>query len=311
MAMSKGQHALAKRNVIDSRDRFGAGIAFALTGMFGVSVMDALAKLLGEGYAVSQIILARNAIGVVAVLAFVILARRGFGGLRIQKIPLLLLRIVFGLAAAFFFFTGLRYLPLADAFAIAFTAPLLITALSVPLLGEKVGFRRWAAVVIGFIGVVIVVQPGTSSFQIEALLPLGAAFSYALTMIVSRRMTQDMTTSAIVFWSSLGAALLMSTLMPSQWRTPGLDDALLFLFMGLIGTLGMALITQAYRFAEASVIAPFDYSTLLWATLLGWLIWEDLPSPNVWLGASLLIASGLYILHRETRQRQPNGNPAP
>ena len=302
--------AVANQNVTDVKNRFGFGIACALIGMFGMSVMDACAKLLGESYAVSQIILARNAVGVLAIPIFVILVGRGFGDFRIQSVNLLLLRIVFSLGAGFFFFTGLRYLPLADAFAIAFTAPLLITILSVPLLGEQVGLRRFAAVRIGFIGVLVVVQPGTSSFRVEALLPLGAALSYALTMIISRRLTQEMTTSAIMFWSSLGAALSALALMPSQWLTPDFDDAMLFLFMGLIGTLGMTLITQAYRFAPASVIAPFDYSTLLWATLLGWLIWKDVPSPNVWFGASLLMASGLYILHRETRTQPPSADSA-
>jgi len=290
--------ALAGKNVANAR--VGMGISCALTGMFGMSVMDACAKLLGEGYAISQIILARNGVGAIAILMVALTIGGGRSSLRVLNVNLLLLRIVFSLAAGFFFFTGLRYLPLADAFAIAFTAPLVITALSVPLLGEKVGLRRWAAVGVGFVGVLVLVQPGTSSFRIEALLPLGAAFSYALTMIVSRRMTQDMTTSAIMFWSSLGAAFAALTLMPSQWLTPSTADLMLFLFMGLIGTASMSLITQGYRFAPASVIAPFDYSTLIWAVLLGWLIWEDVPGPNVWLGAFLLIGSGLYTLHRET-----------
>lgn len=278
----------------------GLGIASAVIGLFGMSVMDACAKLLGEGYAISQIILARNGVGVVAVLVFVLASGHGLGLLRAGRIGLLLLRILFSLIAGFLFFTSLRYLPLADAFAIAFTAPLFITALSVPLLGEQVGIRRWLAVTAGFFGVLIVIQPGMASFRPEALLPLGAALSYALTMLVSRKMTRDMTTSAIMFWSSLGAALAALVLMPSQWQTPTASDLGIFLFMGLIGTLGMALITQGYRFAPASVIAPFDYTALIWAVILGWLIWGDLPSADVWLGAAILITSGLYILHRET-----------
>lgn len=287
----------------DTTSKVGFGIACAVAGLFGMSVMDACAKLLGEGYAVSQIILARNGIGALAVLIFVLAARRNLGILRPQRIGLLMLRTIFSLAAGFLFFTGLRYLPLADAFAIAFTAPLFITALSVPLLGEDVGIRRWLAVIVGFAGVLVVIQPGTSSFRLEALLPLGAALTYALTMLVSRKMTRHMTTSSIMFWSSLGSALAALTLMPNQWQTPGLADLGLFLFMALIGTLGMSLITQGYRFAPAAVIAPFDYSALLWAVILGWLLWGDLPGPNVWMGSAILVASGLYILHRETRRR--------
>lgn len=287
--------------------RAGLGIACAIAGLCCMSVMDACAKWLGEGYAVSQIILARNGVGAVLVLLVVLARGRGLGILRAQRIGLLALRVVCSLAAGFLFFTGLRHLPLADAFAIAFTAPLFITALSMPLLGEHVGMRRWAAVVVGFAGVLVVIQPGTTSFRPEALLPLAAALSYALTMLLSRRLTRDMTTSAIVFWSSLGAALAALTLMPSQWTTPGPADLALFLFMGLIGTLGMLLITEGYRFAPAAVVAPFDYSALLWAILLDWMIWAHLPGPHVWLGSAILIASGLYILHRETR-RQGDGD---
>jgi drug/metabolite transporter (DMT)-like permease len=296
--------AVAKTQSTTAGSRVGLGVACALTGLFGMSVMDACAKFLGEGYAISQIILVRNGVGALVVLLFVLAVDRGVMRLRPQRIGLLALRTIFSLAAGFLFFTGLRYLPLADAFAIAFTAPLFITALSVPLLGEKVGARRWGAVVVGFLGVLIVIQPGTSSFRMEALLPLGAALSYALTMLVSRRLTWEMSTSAIMFWPSLGAALTALLLMPIQWQTPSPTDLGIFLFMGLIGTFGMALIIQGYRFAPASVIAPFDYSALLWAITLGWLIWGDLPGPETWLGASILIMSGLYILHRETRRRE-------
>ncbi len=297
---------VAKAGSTTGGNRVSLGIACALAGLLGMSVMDACAKFLGEGYAISQIILLRNGVGALAVFLFVLAAGRGLAPLHAGHIGLLSLRTIFGLAAGFLFFTGLRYLPLADAFAIAFTAPLFITALSAPLLGEQVGLRRWGAVLVGFIGVLIVIQPGTSSFRTEALLPLGAALAYALAMLVSRRLTWDMTTSAIMFWPSLGSAFAALVLMPIQWRTPTPFDLGIFVFMGLIGTVGMSLIVQGYRFAPASVIAPFDYSALLWAILLGWLIWGDLPGPEVWLGASVLISSGLYILHRETRRREQN-----
>jgi len=307
---------IARTGSTVGESRTGLGIAFALAGLFGMSLMDACAKLLGEGYAVTQIILLRNGVGALVVLLFVLATGDGLRRLRVERTGLLLLRIAFSLMAGFLFFTSLRYLPLADAFAIAFTAPLFTTALSMPILGEQVGMRRWAAVIVGFIGVLVVIQPGTSSFRVEALLPLGAALAYALTMLVSRKMTRDMTTSSIMFWSSLGAALVALVFMPSQWQTPDTTGLALFVFMGLIGTLGMSLITQGYRFAPAAVIAPFDYSTLLWASLLGWFIWHDLPGPNVWLGSAIMIASGLYILHRETRRREglqpsaPAGSPS-
>lgn len=284
-------------------ERIGFGIACALTGLFGMSAMDACAKLLGANYAISQVILARNAIGILAILVFLTTRGAGLTPLRPRRFDLLLLRTILGLGAAFLFFTSLRFLPLADAFAIAFAAPMFITALSVPLLGEHVGVRRWTAVTSGFVGVLVVMQPGTASFRPGALLPLGAALCYAIAMLIGRKMTREMTTSAIMFWPSLGAALATLVLMPSQWQTPSLSDLGLFVFMGVIGTVGMSLITQGYRHAPAAVIAPFDYSALLWAVIFGWVIWQDVPGPNVWIGSAILIASGLYILHRETKWR--------
>jgi drug/metabolite transporter (DMT)-like permease len=286
-------------------DRVGFGISCAVVGLFGMSVMDACAKFLGAGYAVSQVILARNGIGALAVLVFVLVSGSGLACLRPKRPLLLALRTALNLVTAYLFFTGLRYLPLADAFAIAFAAPLFITALSVPILGEQVGLRRWAAVIAGFLGVLVVVQPGTASFRIEALLPLGAALTYAIAMLLGRRMTRDMTTAAITFWPCLGLTAITLVMMPAQWQTPSLPDAGLFVFMGIIGTAGMALITQGYRFAPAAVIAPFDYTVLVWGVILGWAVWQDIPTSNVWAGSAILVASGLYILHRETRKPKP------
>lgn len=290
-------------------ERVGLGIALAVAGLFGMAVMDACAKLLGAGYAISQVVLVRNALGALFVLLFLAVTRGSFASLTPRRPGLLLLRSAGNIGAAYLFFSGLRYLPLADAFAIAFAAPLFITALSVPVLGEHVGLRRWAAVIFGFLGVLIVVQPGSDSFQPAALLPLGAALSYALAILVGRKLTRDMATPAIIFWPSLAAVAAMALLMPLQWQTPRLPDAGVFFFMGAVGTLGMALITQGYRYAPAAVIAPFDYSVLLWGVVFGWLLWQDVPGANVWLGSALLIASGLYILRRETRKPAPGPLP--
>ena len=283
-------------------DRIGVGIACATAGLFGMSVMDACAKFLGAEYAVTQIMLFRNGISVLAVLAFVLVAGGGFARLRPRHPILLAIRTVTGLGAAWLFFTGLRFLPLADAFAIAFAAPLFITALSVPVLGERVGFRRWAAVVVGFLGVLVVVQPGAAAFRLEALLPLGAAVCYALSVLVGRRMARAMTTSAIIFWPSLFIVAITGLMMPIEGKVPVGNDLSLFVFLGVSGTAGLILVTQAYRYAPASVIAPFDYSVLVWGVIFGWVIWQDVPGSNVWIGSAILIACGLYILRRETRK---------
>jgi drug/metabolite transporter (DMT)-like permease len=293
-----------------AEERIGLGIGCAVVGMLGMSIMDTCAKLLGEGYAVSQIVLVRNGIGALAVLAFVIVSGAGLATLRPRRPGLLAVRSLLNIAAAFLFFTGLRYMPLADAFAVVFAAPLFITALSVPVLGEHVGVRRWAAVIVGFVGVLVVVQPGTASFRVEALLPLSAALAYGVSMLVGRKLTRDLSTAAIMFWPSVGAVLVTAVMMPAQWQTPGLPDFGVFMMMGIIGTAGMSLITQGYRHAPAAVIAPFDYTVLIWGVIFGWAIWGDIPALNVWAGAAILVASGLYILHRETRKPKPVQPPA-
>lgn len=281
-------------------DRIGTGILWAVSGLFCMAIMDACAKALGSGYAISQIVLVRNGIGAMAILAFAALSGHGLSLLRPRQPALLLIRSSMNLIAAFLFFTALRYLPLADAFAVAFAAPLFITALSVPLLGEKVGARRWSAVVVGFVGVLIVIRPEPANIRMETLLPLGAALSYAVSMLVGRKMTRSMTTSAIMFWPSLVAVAVCSLLMPFQWKTPTLPDSGVFLLAGMVGTLGMSMITQGYRNAPAAIIAPFDYTVLVWGALFGWIIWNDVPGANVWIGSAILIASGLYIMYRET-----------
>jgi len=286
-------------------ERIGLGIAYSITGLFAMSVMDVCAKYLGAGYAVTQIMLARNAVSVLAILLFVFLSNGGFARLKPRHPGLLAIRTAAGVGAAWLFFTGLKFLPLADAFAIAFAAPLFITALSVPILGETVGFRRWAAVVLGFAGVLVVVQPGAAAFRIEALLPLGAAVCYALAVLVGRRMARAMTTSAIIFWPSLCIVVLTGLMMPIEGRIPDAGAFGLFVFLGVSGTAGLILVTQAYRHAPAAVIAPFDYSVLIWGVIFGWVIWNDVPGLNVWIGSAIVIGCGLYILHRETRKLPP------
>ena len=214
------------------------------------------------------------------------------------------LRAIFGLGAIFAFFTGLRHLPLAEAISIAFAAPLFVTALSVPILGERVGPRRWAAVAAGFLGVMIMTRPGAEAFRPEALYILAAALCYALTMLVTRRLARSDTTPAIML-SGICVSLVVSGLaLPFGRRTPLGLDLWLFVLLGLVGSVGMYFMTQAYRYAPAAVVAPFDYTALIWATAIGWLVWHELPGANVWLGAAVVIASGLYIIHRETRARR-------
>jgi len=279
-------------------DRVGQGIACILFAMFAMSMMDGMAKWLGQGYSPVQIAFFRGLFALIPVL-MIVWQSGGINALRTRHPLGHLFRAATTWLALVCFFAAIRSMPLADAVAIAFAAPLFVTALSVPFLGESVGPRRWLAVIVGFIGVLVMVRPGAGAFQPEALLVLLAALGYALAMLVTRRLTRTETNAAILFYSTAGATLANGLLLPFFWVTPTAGDLGLFAGLGLIGGVGSFFMVLAYRHAPAAVIAPFDYTALLWATLLGWLVWQELPDAPVWFGAAIVVLSGLYIIHRE------------
>ncbi len=281
------------------------GIVLALLGVSGFALMDAAAKSLTEGYPIGQIILVRNLFALLP-LSLLLFRDGGLPALRTRQPGLQALRGLAIFGALITFFSGLRYLGLAEATAIGFAAPLFITALSVPLLGERVGLHRWSAVLLGFVGVLIMLRPGSESLQPAALLPLAAAFFYGLAMTATRRLGRTDTTPAIAIYGNLIALALSLALLPFGWVTPAGSDLWIFAAMGLVGGCSTYLLTQAYRFATPSVIAPFDYIALIWAVALGWLVWRELPDAATWTGVAVVIASGLYILHRETRRERPD-----
>jgi len=289
-------------------DNLLLGIGAMLLGMVLVTVMDATAKWLGEGYPISQVVFFRNLFALPPILLAAWLGGGGWRGLATRQWRLHLLRGCAVLLAIYTFFWGLRFLPLAEAVALAFLAPLFVASLSVPLLGETVGPRRWAAVGVGFLGMLVMLRPGAEVFRWEALLPAAAAFGYALAMILTRRLSRQDSNAAIVFWGTLLGCLVSALFLPFAWRTPPLADLGLLAMMGVVGSLSMYVLTVAYRAAPAAVVAPFEYSALLWGVLLGWLIWRELPDAWVWAGTAVIVAAGLYILHREQRAASAQRN---
>jgi len=282
------------------KERVGAGIAYAVVGIAFMALFDAMAKFLGEGYHVVQLVFFRNFFGLLFVLLLV--ARSGgLASLRSRHPVLHGLRAAFALGATFSFFIGLQFMPLAEAFAITFTGPIFITVLSIPVLGETVGRRRWTAVLVGFVGVAIMLRPGSEALRVEALLPLTAALCYAFVMLLSRKLSRREPVGAVMFWTALIGTLVSGVALPFEWLVPTPRDWALFILLGLLGSVTMWFMTMAYRHAPAAVVAPFDYTILLWGLLLGWLIWHELPDPEIWPGAVILIGCGLYITHRETR----------
>ncbi len=268
------------------------------------SVQDAAYKWLTDGYDVTQILFFGR---IFALPLAVVLAMRA-GGIRTlaTRRPLAHLgRACCTIVTLMLFLYGLRILPLADAIAIGFAAPLFTTALSVPLLKERVGPRRWAAVLIGFVGVLVILQPGSTGFSFGGLLALGSAFTYAFLLIISRALASTESGPSLMFWNSLGMFVVMGTAMLWEWRTPVGHDIWVFAAIAMIGAIGQFFVTEAFRFGEVSLLVPIEYLGLIWATLLGYLLWDQVPTAMVLAGAGIIIASSAYIIHRETKQKRP------
>ena len=192
-------------------------------------------------------------------------------------------------------------MPLAEAIAVAFTAPLFVTALSGPLLGERVGPRRWLAVAAGFVGALVMLKPGTAAFRPDALFIVASAMAFSLAMLLTRRMAVTETNVAMFSYTTVGAGLASLPLALYFWQAPAAEHYGAFLFLGLLGSVAAYLVILAYRFAPAAVVAPFDYTALIWGAILGWLFWREQPQASALLGAAIIVAAGLYILYRESR----------
>jgi drug/metabolite transporter (DMT)-like permease len=284
-------------------DRPLAGIALYNGGFVFLVAMDALIKLLSESYPTGQLVLCRCVFGLLPIMALIAVTGRPLTVVRPRRPGRLVLRGVVHAVAIGSFFYALGRLPLADAYALAFTAPLFITALSWPMLREPVGLRRWIAVTVGFLGVVVMLRPGGAAAALPldgVLAALVGAFSYALMGAMTRRLSRDETNEAIVVTSTVTVGLLALASLPFGMVMPaGPGDGLLLVALGLLGGTGFLLLTQAYRLSPVAVLAPFEYTTMVYAVALGLLIWGEVPDPQLMVGAGIVIACGLYILHRE------------
>ncbi|HXP95235.1 MAG TPA: DMT family transporter [Telmatospirillum sp.] len=266
-----------------------------------LSAMWSLAKVLSARYPVEEVSFFRS------VLAFiptgVMVAAKGGGALlHTRRLGGHVWRSVVGVTAMVLGFVSYHLMPLADAVSISFTAPLLVTALSVPLLGEKVGLARWGAVIVGFLGVLLIIQPGGAMVNLGSLAALGGAVSSALVMVTLRQLTRTENPVTIVFYYTVFSSLLTALPLPFVWVTPNGRDWGLLILLGLVGGSSQYFMTRALELARAAVIGPFNYVSLLWAALFGWVIWGDVPAPHVFAGSAIVVASGLFVLYREVRK---------
>lgn len=263
--------------------------------------MDAVAKYLTQTYPVLQVTWARFFFH--AVWLALLLRWRLITIVRTRRLGLQLTRGLLMLLANALFFAGISVMPLVSTSAIMLVSPLLVTALSVPLLGESVGLRRWVGVAMGFAGAVIIIRPGMGVVQWAALLPLGAACSYALYQIATRQLSQTEAPLTILFYTVSVGIPLTTVLMPFIWIMPDGQGWLLMAGMGLLGGVSHFTLIKAFTAAPVAIVAPFNYTTLVWATLWGALLFSEWPDRWTVIGALVISASGLYVFFREQRQR--------
>lgn len=302
-----------------------AGIIFVLFGMLAISINDMLIKQLSGGYPLHQIIFVRSAIGIVFTLMLVQME----GGWRIlgtRRPGLHLLRGLLVVVSNMTFFAGFAVLPLADVTALFFAAPLFITLLSIPVLGEKVGPLRIGAVVFGFVGVIIMQRPWQSAEALQVdrivlLLPVLSALTYAGMQIMTRKLGAASKASAMavyiqatfimvsaLFWLVAGDGRFAGTGNPSvefllrAWVWPAPDDWKVLIGLGFNSAIIGYCLSQAYRLSDAATVAPFEYIGLPLAVFWGWLIWADLPEWEVWTGMAMIMAAGLFVFLREKQK---------
>lgn len=272
------------------------GAAFTLLPM-----MDAVGKYLTRDYHTFQIIWARYFFQAIC-LSAIVFARRPLSVMRTRKPGIQFARAFFGWASNIPFIFALMFIPLADAVAGMMIGPLIVTALSVPMLGEKVGARRWCAVVVGLAGTLIVIRPGLGLMHWAISLPILTAVCFALFQIFTRRLSGIEDNDATLMFGSYGAVLLSVPFLPFVWRTPDLAGWGFMALMGLLFAGAHLTIVRALHFAAASVLAPFAYAQILSATVLGLIIFGDFPDRWTLAGATIICGSGLYVAHRERRQ---------
>jgi drug/metabolite transporter (DMT)-like permease len=279
-------------------DSFGKAAVYLLLGITAGLSLDIVAKWLLQDYPLQQFVFLRSLFGL---LFFFFIARwyGGFASLLTSRWRWHLLRTILASCAMFGFFYGLKYMPLVNALTLAFTAPLIVTALSVPFLGEHVGRRRWIAVIVGFIGVLIILRPGAGLIDLASLAVLAAAAAYAGLALTARKLAATESSFALSVYVISGPLVISSFTVADNWIVPDRNDWILFLLAGVFSALAWIGIVGGYRRASPVILAPFEYLALIGGAIAGYIIWDEIPDGWVVVGALVIIGSGLYIVYRE------------
>ncbi len=278
------------------------GILYLIGGGLAFTSNDAIVKSMTASLPVGEMMSIRGFLSLLLIV--IICAPKGLRRqLRIYNPLGQFCRGLTVLAAAFLFLSGLKFLPIADAVAAGFVGPLFLTALAPFFLGEQVGWRRWSAVLVGFAGMAVMMNPGQGLGNWALLFPMGAALAGAIRDIMTRRMSARESAIATLFYTTLIVAIGGLASLPFGWHLPTPSQFALLAISSVLICIGQYLTIEAFRYAEAAAISPFKYSTLIWAVIIGFLVWGDVPHLNTVLGAGLIIACGLYILARERHRR--------
>ena len=270
------------------------GIAYLLGALMLLPIMDGLAKALTARYPVLQVSWGRFFFALLALLPFA----RGLT-LRALLLPdqfgLQLARSVMQVAAVSLFFLTLSHLPLADSLALAFLYPMITVGLAAFVLGEHVDARRWATVLVGFLGALVIIRPGLGVFHPASLFGVTTGLAFAGFIILTRRLAGTAPPAVGLIWGALGGAPLTSLLVPAVWVTPSMADLGIMVAMGIVGAVGHLFMLKAYELAKASVLAPLGYAEMLGALAVGWIAFGDLPDGPTWIGIAIIVASGIYL----------------
>jgi len=280
-------------------DRPLAGIGFMVLAVALLTAMDGIAKYLTQSLPLAEVVWARYAFNLLALLA--VLPAWRVAVWQTRRAALQVLRGLMMIVATGFMFLSLTLLPMAETYAITYISPLLVAIMAVAWLREAVGVARWSAMAAGFVGVLIVIRPGSGLFGLAALAPIGAASAFAVYQLVTRMLARE---HALVtmFYSAAVGTVVTSLFLPFAWRPPGLEALGLMVLMGGLGLAGQLAMIRAFALGPASTISPFIYTQIVVAALFGFVVFGDAPDLFTWLGAGVVATSGLYLLRYEARR---------
>jgi drug/metabolite transporter (DMT)-like permease len=304
VAVNRGEKQLPPSNE-SARPLLGIGLKVGAT--FAFTLMAAIAREIGQDIPVGQIVFFRSAFAFIPIGFALLAVGGGFGSLATKRPWQHARRAFTGVFAMFTYFSALTYLPIADVTAISFASPLIVVVLSALILGETVRAYRWGAVIAGFVGVLVMLSPHVSAgatlepASMGILFGLANAVLVAFTMIFIRMMSETESALAITAYFQLTCSVVSGLTLPFVWVTPSGEELVLLILLGVLGGIGQLLMTNGYRYAQASTLAQFDYVAMIWAVLFGWLFFSEFPHTAVYVGAVIVIGSGLFVVWRERR----------